>query len=125
MAWNGLKGVAGDEMGRRNMTTEVGYWTPENRSNEFRSLKKQSNKHGYGYYEDASYTRLKDVTLSYTFPENWIRKIGMQSLTVYASGRTSIPGQTGQDGTPKPVRMAVARVAGRATTPTHAATYSA
>lgn len=87
MAWNGLKGVAGDEMGRRNMTTEIGYWTPENRSNEFRSLKKQSNKHGYGYYEDASYTRLKDVTLSYTFPENWIRKIGMQSLTVYASGR--------------------------------------
>lgn len=87
MKWNSLLGVAGDEMGRRNMTTEVGYWTPENRSNEFRSLKKQSNKHGYGFYEDASYTRLKDISLSYTFPEKLIKKIGMQGLTVYASGR--------------------------------------
>lgn len=87
MKWNSLKGVASDEMGRRNMTTEVGYWTPENKSNEFRSLKKQSNKHGYGYNEDASFTRLKDVTLSYTFPQSWIAKLGMSNLTVYVSGR--------------------------------------
>ncbi len=87
MKWNGLMGVAGDEMGRRNMTTEVGYWTPENRSNEFRSLKKQSNKHGYGYNEDASFTRIKDITLSYNFPQKWISKLGMSNLTVYASGR--------------------------------------
>lgn len=87
MKWNSLKGVAADEMGRRNMTTEVGYWTPENKSNEFRSLKKQSNKHGYGFNEDASFTRLKDVTLSYTFPQKWISKLGMSNFTVYASGR--------------------------------------
>lgn len=87
MKWNSLKGVAGDEMGRRNMTTEIGYWTAENRSNEFRSLKKQSNKHGYGYNEDASFTRIKDITLSYNFPQKWISKLGMSNLTVYASGR--------------------------------------
>lgn len=40
--------MAGDEMGRRNTTTEIGYWTPENKSNEWRSLRKNSNKHGYG-----------------------------------------------------------------------------
>lgn len=87
MKWNGLMGVAGDEMGRRNMTTEVGYWTPENRSNKFRSLKKQSNKHGYGYNEDASFTRIKDITLSYNFPQKLISRLGMSNLTVYASGR--------------------------------------
>lgn len=87
MKWNGLMGVAGDEMGRRNMTTEVGYWTPENRSNKFRSLKKQSNKHGYGYNEDASFTRIKDITLSYNFPQKLINRLGMSNLTVYASGR--------------------------------------
>lgn len=88
--WNGLLGMASDEMGRRNQTTEIGYWTPENRSNEYRSLKKQSNKHGYGYYEDASFTRIKDITLSYTFPTNWISKLGMQALTLYVSGRNLV-----------------------------------
>lgn len=37
---NNLIGMAGDEMGRRNTTTEIGYWTPENKSNEWRSLRK-------------------------------------------------------------------------------------
>lgn len=87
---NQLLGVASDEMGRRNMTTEIGYWTPENKSNKYRSLKKQSNKHGYGFYEDASFTRIKDITLSYAFPENWINKLGISALTVYASGRNLV-----------------------------------
>ncbi|MFA6719047.1 MAG: TonB-dependent receptor, partial [Prevotella sp.] len=30
---NALIAMAGDEMGRRNTTTEIGYWTPENKSN--------------------------------------------------------------------------------------------
>ena len=64
--WNRLLSVAGDEMGRRNQTTEIGYWTEENCSNEFRSLSKSSNKHNYGYAQDAWFWRIKDVTLSYT-----------------------------------------------------------
>lgn len=88
--WNGLLGMAADEMGRRNQTTEIGYWTAENRSNEFRSLRKNSNKHGYGFYEKAGFTRLKDITLSYNFPTKWIQKIGMSNLMVYVSGRNLI-----------------------------------
>lgn len=84
---NTLIGMAGDEMGRRNTTTEIGYWTPENRSNEWRSLRKQSNKHGYGFAQNAGFTRVKDITLSYTFPEAWMRKAHLGGLTVYASGR--------------------------------------
>jgi len=30
---------------------------------------------------------LKDVTLSYTMPQQLVEKIGVQGLTVYASGR--------------------------------------
>lgn len=84
---NTLIGMAGDEMGRRNTTTEIGYWTPENKSNTWRSLRKQSNKHGYGFAQDGSFTRIKDITLSYTFPQNWMNKVGLGGLTVYASGR--------------------------------------
>lgn len=54
-------GMAADEMGRRNGPAEIGYWTAENKSNEWRSLSKSSNKHGYGFPCDASFTRIKDV----------------------------------------------------------------
>lgn len=84
---NSLIGVAGDEMGRRNTTTEIGYWTPENQSNKWRSLRKNSNKHGYGFPQDASFTRIKDITLSYNFPQSIIKKTGLDGLQMYVSGR--------------------------------------
>lgn len=79
--------VAGDETGRRNSPRIIGYWTPENRSNEFRSLGNNSNRYGYGFPSDASFTRLKDVTLSYTLPGSFVNKIGIGNVQVYASGR--------------------------------------
>jgi hypothetical protein len=36
--------------------------------------------------EDASYVRLKNVTLGYTFDQNLISKLKMRSLRIYASG---------------------------------------
>lgn len=80
-------GVAADEMGRRNSPAVIGYWTPENKSNEWRSLGNHSNFYGYGFPSDASFTRLKDVTLSYNLPKSVISKIGLGGLQVYASGR--------------------------------------
>lgn len=80
-------GAASDEMGRRSTPAALGYWTPENKSNEWRSLGNHSNVHEYGFPSNASFTRLKDVTLSYTMPQPLVEKIGVQGLTVYASGR--------------------------------------
>lgn len=84
---NSLLGTASDEMGRRNSTTEVGYWSESNPSNEFRSLSKTSNRWGYGFPCDASFTRIKDVTLSYQFPAQIINALRISALTVYASAR--------------------------------------
>ena len=84
---NSLLAMAADEQGRRNSTTEVGYWTPENRSNEYRSLSKTSNRWGYGFPCDASYTRIKDITLSYQFPTQITNMLHLSSLTAYVSGR--------------------------------------
>lgn len=80
-------GSASDEMGRRSTPAALGYWTPENKSNEWRSLGNHSNIHGYGFPSNASFTRLKDITLSYTMPQCLLEKVGVQGLTVYASGR--------------------------------------
>lgn len=76
----------GDETGRRNTPREIGYWTPENKNNTRPSLA-YNNTRGYGYASDASYTRIKDVTLSYVFPQRLLDKLSLGSLTVYASGR--------------------------------------
>lgn len=80
-------GGASDEMGRRSTPAALGYWTPENRSNEWRSLGNHSNSHGYGFPSDAGFTRLKDVTLSYTLPDAATKKIGLGRVQLYASGR--------------------------------------
>ena len=84
---NSLLGTASDEMGRRNSPTEIGYWSESNPSNEFRSLSKTSNRWGYGFPCDASFTRIKDVTLSYQFPAQITNALRISALTVYASAR--------------------------------------
>jgi TonB-linked SusC/RagA family outer membrane protein len=75
-----------DESGRRNTPAEIGYWTPTNGSQDFQSLN-YTNTRGYGYPRDASYTRIKDITLSYVVPQTFLNKAGLGGLTVYASGR--------------------------------------
>lgn len=80
-------GGASDEMGRRSTPAELGYWTPENQSNEWRSLSNRSNIYGYGFPSKASFTRLKDVTLSYNLPLAAASKMGIGGITAYVSGR--------------------------------------
>jgi TonB-linked SusC/RagA family outer membrane protein len=75
-----------DEAGRRNTPAAIGYWTPSNGSQQFQSLA-YTNTRGYGYVHDASYTRLKDVTISYIFTPKMLEKLHLAGLTVYASGR--------------------------------------
>lgn len=78
-----------DEAHRINIPKEVDYWTPTNQINDRPSLNAGAiaANRGYGYPKDASYTRIKDVTLSYTLPEKVLSKIRLAGLTLYASGR--------------------------------------
>ena len=75
-----------DEQGRRNTPAAIGYWTAANASNTRPSLA-YNNTYGYGYPSDNSYTRIKDITLSYTFAPTLLDHTFLKSLTVYASGR--------------------------------------
>lgn len=75
-----------DEAGRMNIPAEVGYWTADNKNNDRPSLA-YTNSKGYGYPRDNSFTRIKDITLSYVFPQTLLNKIKLGSVTVYASGR--------------------------------------
>lgn len=39
------------------------------------------------YLQDASYMRLKNITLDYTLPDTWLQKIGIKKALVYLSGQ--------------------------------------
>jgi TonB-linked SusC/RagA family outer membrane protein len=75
-----------DLAGRQNLPAEVSYWTAQNQSNTRPSLT-YTNARLYGYPQDASYTRIKDVTLSFTAPQKLLDAVKLGGLTFYASGR--------------------------------------
>lgn len=75
-----------DESGRRNTPAEIGYWTADDKSNSRPALS-YFNTRGYGYASNASFTRLKDITLSYNLSQKMLEKAHLGSVTVYASGR--------------------------------------
>jgi TonB-linked SusC/RagA family outer membrane protein len=46
--------------------------------------------HGFttaGYYRDGSFTRLREVSLTYTIPQRMVHRLGLRSLSVTAAGR--------------------------------------
>lgn len=64
------------------------YWTPENPSNTmFRPHESTLSDYRTTLaYQDASYIRLRNVTLSYSFPRKWLVPLGLNNLRVYVSG---------------------------------------
>ncbi|MBB1285118.1 TonB-dependent receptor [Flavisolibacter sp. BT320] len=87
---NGVYSYA-DEGWRINLPAQIDYWTPTNPINDRPSFSDGALGHyrslGYGFPKDASYTRIKDVTLSYTMPQSILSKLKLGSVTLYASGR--------------------------------------
>jgi len=78
-----------DESYRLNLPKEIGYWTPTNGNQSRPSLDPAARAaaRGYGYPSNGSYTRIKDVTLSYTMPQALLDKMKLGGVTLYASGR--------------------------------------
>lgn len=76
-----------DEAWRRNLPADFQYWTAENQSNYWPSLAAYKNYRGYGFPENWSYVRLKDVTISYTVPKAVLAPYHIGSLNVFVSGR--------------------------------------
>jgi TonB-linked SusC/RagA family outer membrane protein len=74
--------------GNRN-TVKVDYWTSDNPTNNFpspgsmtRTRPVGADLNTLGYY-DASFVKLRSINLGYNFSNNFIKRIGAQSLRVY------------------------------------------
>lgn len=63
-------------------------WTPTNTGASYpRMYYAQTHNRRFSDYwiEDASYLRLKNVQLGYTFPQQWMKKLGVSKLRAYVS----------------------------------------
>lgn len=78
--------------GQNNVLAEAGLnrWTPENKSNKYpRALAAGSLDQGIfssAIVEDASYLRIKSVTLSYNLPISTVKAIKLSSAKVFVTG---------------------------------------
>ncbi|GEO03724.1 SusC/RagA family TonB-linked outer membrane protein [Adhaeribacter aerolatus] len=74
---------------RRN-TIVKDWWTPNNPTNNWvmnnADAEIMSGQVGV-YYQNASFIRIKDVSLSYDLPKNFIGKIRLNGVRVFATGR--------------------------------------
>ena len=71
---------------RRN-TIKKNWWTPESPTNEYYANDVDANVRGVNFYENASFMRIKDVSLAYNLSSTLLQKIGLATAKVYVSGR--------------------------------------
>ncbi len=76
----------------RNNTMKKNWWTPENPTNEWIANDIQAEIMGginaqRKVYQNASFVRVKDVSLSYTLPSDLIQKAGLEKVRLYITGR--------------------------------------
>jgi TonB-linked SusC/RagA family outer membrane protein len=71
---------------RRN-TLSHDYWSPTNPTNDYPANSNTSNPLAVAFYENASFVRLKDLTLAYDLPSRFTRAVSAQSLRLYVNGR--------------------------------------
>ena len=76
--------------GVRRNTTVKDWWTPDNQSKTW--YKNHIDAHrqggvGANSYENASFVRIKDISLSYDLSKNVLSTAGLDKLRVYVTGR--------------------------------------
>lgn len=67
-------------------TVKLDYWSPENPINDY-PVNDPNALSGYyvRFYENASFLRMKDATLSYNLPESLLNRINIQRMRIYGS----------------------------------------
>src|SRR5690606_30815340 len=66
----------------RGTSYNAPYWTPENPNNEWARV--ESYETGFTVYEDNSFVRLDNITLSYRIPTELLGRIGIEQCRLSA-----------------------------------------
>jgi len=86
IAGNTPRMIRDDNQIRNNHLSGIDFWTPNNPDGRYpRSILAATIQPAL--YQDRSFIRLQDVSLSYKVPKKVIEKINLQSVNVFISGR--------------------------------------
>lgn len=103
MFWEGKVGYlanTGDKSQRTLFVTDMGSnkgadildaWTPENPNSKIPALTTTNNNNesttSTYFYEDHSYAKLRNISLGYSFSNNFTKKIGLSRCRLYVTGQ--------------------------------------
>lgn len=87
-------GGGGDFFGVNSLY--VPYWTPENKSNVYPAATYTGDSYFLGL-QSRAYVRLQDISLSYIFDQPWMKKVGLNTLKLFVTGKNLLT-FTGWDG---------------------------
>jgi len=71
---------------RRN-TTRKDWWSATNTNGNHFANDANANPFGVNFYENASFLRLKDISLAYDIPAEALKRLKINSCKIYVSGR--------------------------------------
>lgn len=78
-----------NDLGHNWYTDIFKAWTPENTNTNVPRLDGQDSYTNYSsnrWLTSSNYLSLQNVTVGYTFPTKWVKKLGLQNLRIYAAG---------------------------------------
>lgn len=77
-----------DNSVRNNELNKVDFWSPRNPGGKYPRITSGSHsKVEPNLYEDRSFIRLQDVSLSYDLPDKLLKKLKAQAINIYVSGK--------------------------------------
>lgn len=80
--------ITTNDFNLRRKVYNVNYWSPENPTNDFpENADRTTNPLSAGWYEDASFLRLQNVTFSYRFPQDVTEKLNINKLELFLNGK--------------------------------------
>ena len=83
--------ITTNDFNLRRKVYNVNYWSPENPTNDFpENADRTTNPLSAGWYEDASFVRLQNVTLSYRLPQSVIEKLNINNFELFLNGKNLI-----------------------------------
>ncbi|MCI5561373.1 MAG: TonB-dependent receptor [Phocaeicola sp.] len=87
-AYSALMHTGSSETGGNWHKDILNSWTPENKNTNVPRVELDNNKlldTSDMFLVNASYLSLRNITLGYTLPNNWVRKMGMNKVRIYVT----------------------------------------
>ncbi len=87
---NLYKNSAGGGQFERINSYDLPYWTPENPNNKWARLASNFSSPGFNIYDNCTFVRLQEISLSYHLPKNMIKKAGINDLSFFINAHNLI-----------------------------------